>query len=359
MENIFNRLEQIHLFEFANYQVTLLNLVLLFAIVLAIGLLRWAINQAMAEIYDNFKISDKNKGIINRFFTYVIIFFAVLMSLRSLGIPLDDIMETKIFTFNEDHVLRISNIVYVSLIFLFVRILIWSLKQILSSYFEKDKVDVGAQYAILQVIKYVVFTSAIISSVDALGFDLSIIWGGAAALMVGFGLGLQHTFNDLVSGLLLLVERTVEVGDTLDIDGTVGIVQRIGLRVSHIRSRDNIMILVPNSKLVTSKVINWSHKDDITKFSIRIGVAYGTDTALVKRLLLEVANKHEEIETYPSPFVRFVDFADSSLDFELHFWCKDLMRVEDVKSDLRFTLDEIFRKEKIEIPFPQREVWTK
>jgi small-conductance mechanosensitive channel len=355
----FNELLQSKLFEFAGYQVTVLNIALLGAIVLAIWLLRWAINQAMAEIYENFKVSTKNKEIVSRFFTYVIAGFAILMGFRSLGIPLDELMNYKLFSFNEKHDFTLGNIIYVFLIFLFVRILLWTLRQILDSYFEKDKVDVGAQYAILQVIKYVVFTSAIIASIEALGFDLSIIWGGAAALMVGFGLGLQHTFNDLVSGLLLLIERTVEVGDTLDIDGTIGIVQRIGLRVSHIKSRDNIMILVPNSKLVTSKVINWSHKDDITKFTVKIGVAYGTDTAKVKRLLLEVANKHEEIETYPSPFVRFVDFADSSLDFELHFWCKDLMRVEDIKSDLRFTLDEIFRKEKIEIPFPQREVWTK
>ena len=145
----------------------------------------------------------------------------------------------------------------------------------------------------------------------------------------------------------------------LDIDGDIGMVERIGLRVSQIRSRDNITILVPNSKLVTAKVINWSHKNETTKFKIDIGVAYGTDTALVKRLLLEVVNKHEKVETYPSPFVRFVNFGDSSLDFEVHFWCKDLMQIENIKSDLRFSLDEVFRKNKIEIPFPQREIWSK
>lgn len=354
-----NELLAKELFSFAGHQVTVLNISLLTAIVIAIGLLRWAINQAMAEIYDYFKITAENKQTINRFFTYLIAGFAVLMGLRSLGINISTIFEINLLTLKNGQSFSIESIVRVIMIYFFVRVLLWVVNLVLNSYFQRAEIDRGAQYAIIQVIKYVVFTTALIAAIEALGFDLSIIWGGAAALLVGFGLGLQQTFNDLISGLILLVERTVEVGDTLELDSTVGVVERIGLRVSLIRSRDNIMILVPNSNLVTSKVVNWSHKNELTKFIIKIGVAYGSDTALVKRLLLEVANHHEKVEAHPSPFVRFVDFGDSSLDFELHFWATDLMRVEDVKSDIRFSLDETFRKHKIQIPFPQREVWTK
>lgn len=355
----FNQLLQQELFKFAGHDITVLNLALLIAIVLAIVLLRWAVNQVMAEIYDNFKVSKENKRQINRFFAYTITGLAILMALRSFGLSVDQVLQYRIFSFNDKHHFRVGSIVYVGLIFFLVHVLLWILNQALTSYYRRDRVDVGAQYAINQVIKYVIFTAAIIASIEAMGFDLKLIWGGAAALLVGFGLGLQQTFNDLVSGLLLLVERTVEVGDVLDVDGDIGKVERIGLRVSQIRSQDSITILVPNSKLVTSKVINWSHKNEDTRFQIGVGVAYGSDTALVKRLLLEVVHQHEKIVTYPNPFVRFVNFGDSSLDFEVHFWCKDLMDIEDVKSDLRFTLDEKFRKNNIEIPFPQRDVWTK
>jgi len=306
-----------------------------------------------------FTLLQENQRVFRRFTRAMINIIGLLITLILLGFSISKILSYELLQAGQ-YSFKVFNIVNAVLIIFVAQMILWLTYRILDNFYKNQPDwDIGTRFAINQILKYVVYTLAILSSIQALGFHLTVIWGGAAALMVGFGLGLQHTFNDLVSGLLLLIERTVEVGDTLDIDGTIGIVQRIGLRVSHIRSRDNIMILVPNSKLVTSKVINWSHKDDITKFIIKIGVAYGTDTGLVKRLLLEVANKHEEIETYPSPFVRFVDFADSSLDFELHFWCKDLMKVEDVKSDLRFTLDEIFRKEKIEIPFPQREIWSK
>jgi small-conductance mechanosensitive channel len=171
---------------------------------------------------------------------------------------------------------------------------------------------------------------------------------------------LQQTFNDWASGIILLLERTVEVGDIVQVEeGTIGTVRKIGLRVSRIDTLENISVLVPNSMLVNDKVINWSHFDNKARFIIKVGVAYGSDTQLVKKLLLEVAETNDYVMKFPDPFVRFVDFGASSLDFELHVWSQALKTIEDVKSDLRFKIDAAFREHEIAIPFPQMDVWMR
>jgi len=151
----------------------------------------------------------------------------------------------------------------------------------------------------------------------------------------------------------------VEVGDILEVDGMVGRVKRIGVRTSLVESLSNITVIVPNSKLVGEKVINWSHFQNRVRYKVNIGVAYGSDTQLVKKLLLEVAIAHPKVMKRPAPFVRFADFGDSALDFELFFWSKEMAAIDDVKSDMRFEIDRLFREEKVEIPFPQRDVWLR
>ncbi|MGB0863895.1 MAG: mechanosensitive ion channel family protein [Saprospiraceae bacterium] len=345
-----------------DYEFTVLNLLLIFAVVLAVWILRWAVSEGMRTIYENFKLSKENKLKIKRFLNYVIWLFAFLMIIRVIGIhPVDDILNFELFKmpYGKGDNFKIANIFNVILIYILVRMLMWVIDLILDSYSERDKVDIGTRYAINQVLSYIIYIAALLTILEVIGFELTIIWGGAAALLVGFGLGLQQTFNDLVSGLLLLIERTVEVGDTLDVDGTIGIVERIGIRVSQVRTRDDINVLVPNSMLVTAKVVNWTHNNDNTRFNVSIGVAYGSDTLLVKKLLLEAVNQHEQIETYPTAFVQFTDFGASSLDFKVFFWSKDAMKIENIKSDLRFAIDAAFRENKIEIPFPQRDVWVR
>ena len=250
---------------------------------------------------------------------------------------------------------RISNIFMAILILLFARLIAWFvINLILFGYYERNKINVGSRYAINQLVQYVIYVFAAIIALENLGIQMTVIWGGAAALLVGIGLGLQQVFNDLVSGLILLFERTVEVGDVVDIIGMVGTVKRIGLRTSLVETRDNKTVIVPNSKLVVDKVVNWSHYDDKSRFHLDLGVAYGTDTEKVKEILTKVATNNIYVLKYPAPFVRFKDFAASSLAFELHFWTKNFIIIEDIKSDLRFDIDKAFRENDIEIPFPQR-----
>ncbi len=254
----------------------------------------------------------------------------------------------------------VTKIISAILILLTARLFVWIFTEvILFPYYQRKEINIGSQYAINQLFKYFLYVIAILYALGAIGIDLTILLGGAAALLVGIGLGLQQTFNDLISGIILLSERSVEVGDVINMGGTVGTVRRIGVRTSLVETRDNMTIIVPNSKLIGDVVTNWSHDEDKARFKIVVGVAYGSDTALVKKILLQVAQEHPKALKRPAPFVRFVNFGDSSLDFEMHFWSKEFIRIEDVKSDMRFETDRLFRENEITIPFPQRDVWMR
>lgn len=252
------------------------------------------------------------------------------------------------------------NILTLLLIFFLAQIVTWILTQVvLYGLFKKKGIDQGTRFAINQLIKYVIYTFALFIAIQSLDINMTIILGGAAALLVGIGLGLQQTFNDFFSGLVLLFERSVSVGDIMDVGGEIGAVKKIGLRSSIIETRASQSIIVPNSKLVNDSVKNLSHFTQHGRFEVSVGVAYGTDTALVKQLLLSVAQENSSIATHPKPFVRFEEFADSSLNFSVYFFTNKFMIVEDIKSDLRLDIDRLFRENDIAIPFPQRDVWMR
>lgn len=296
---------------------------------------------------------DKASNIVK----YVVYVISLLLILRVFN------LDYELFSFpHGDHIFHfnISNILIAILVLLVARLIVWVLVNlVLYGYYKRNNISVGPQYAVNQLLKYVIYVIAFFIAIDNLGIDMTLVWGGAAALLVGIGLGLQQTFNDLVSGIILLFERTVEVGDIVDINGLVGSVKKIGLRTSIVETRDNITVVVPNSKLIVDNVVNWSHFDNKARFHINVGVAYGSDTKQVKEILLQVAKDNIYVLKYPYPFVRFVDFGESSLDFQLHFWTRNFVVIEDIKSDIRFEIDNKFRENEIEIPFPQRDVWSR
>ncbi len=265
------------------------------------------------------------------------------------GVPLKD---------GSAYQVKISSLLLAISIILVAQLINWVLIQIvLYRYYRRRDVDVGRQYAVNRLLIYFIYIAAALIALQSLGINVTLIWGGLAALALGVGLGLQQTFNDLASGIILLFERTVAVGDIVQLDGVVGRVQKIGLRTSVVETRERITLIVPNSKLVTEKIVNWSHADNIARFSVAVDVAYGSDTTLVKKLLLSVAEAHSAVLQEPEPFVRFTNFGSSSLNFELFFWSNELFPIENVKSDLRFEIDRVFRAYNITIPFPQHDVW--
>jgi small-conductance mechanosensitive channel len=193
-------------------------------------------------------------------------------------------------------------------------------------------------------------------AINSLGFSLSFIFAGSAALLVGFGLGLQPFFTDIISGFILLFEGTIKVSDIVEVDGMVCRLEEINIRTSKVRTRDGKIIIIPNRILTNENVNNWSYSDKFTRFAVTVGVAYGSDTSHVKELLLKCAAEHDAVSDSKRTTVRFDEFDDSSLNFSLLFWSASAWQIDDVKSDLRFAIDKAFRDNGIAIPFPQRDL---
>jgi len=257
--------------------------------------------------------------------------------------------------------ITVGRILQAMLVFFFVSLLLnFVTTFLLKGYYQRSKVDVGSQFAINRLLTYFAYFIGFLLVLQAVGFNLIGIWTGAAALLVGIGIGLQQTFNDLICGIIILFERSVKVGDVVELSGhEVGTVRRVGARTSVVETRDDIIIFVPNSKLIGENVTNWSQVERKARFHVTVGVAYGSDTELVKEILLAAANDHNSVLDSPPPMVRFLDFGDSSLNFEVLFWSRDFMRIENVKSDIRFAIDAAFRAKDVEIPFPQRDLWIR
>ena len=251
----------------------------------------------------------------------------------------------------------VTDIIIAFMIILVAKVVVWFITQIsLFRMYKNNDMDEGIQFAINQLVSYLIYVFAFIFAMDRIVSDMSIIYGGAAALLVGVGLGLQQTFNDFFSGLVLLFERSVTVGDILEIDGQVGRVLKIGLRASRIETRNSVSMLVPNSKLVNQSVINWTHSDNVVRFEVQISVPYGTDTILVRELLLKSLDVNDEVLDKPTPFVRLSDFGDNGLSFCLFFFSTQGLWAEDVRSNVRFEIDRLFRENNINLPFSQREI---
>ena len=256
----------------------------------------------------------------------------------------------------EDVNFGISRIVQALLVILVARLLIWFIIEIfLKNVYSSRNINQGSSFAINQLIKYVLYVFAIVFALDIFGINMNILLGGAAALLVGIGLGLQGTFNDLISGIIILFERSVSVGDIVEIEHEVGTIKKIGLRASIVETYGSKSIVVPNHLLVTEKVTNWNHHSNRVRFHVDVGVAYGSDAKLVKKLLLESVKDNPSI-SYPYPFVRLENFGESSLDFTLYFFSKNLLMINDIKSDIRIEISRLFAENNIEIPYPQRVV---
>lgn len=255
------------------------------------------------------------------------------------------------------NVSKLAIAIFVILVTLFVLRMI---RRVIRKRVKKGSLDAGVYWTIFQVIRYLTWVIVIVLLLDTFGVKVSVLLASFAALLVGVGLGIQQVFGDLVSGLIILIERNLKMEDVIQLeDGTVGRVVEIGFRTSKIKTRDDIIMVIPNTKFVNDRIINWSHIDNKTRFHVSVGVAYGSDVELVTKVLLNVAKENEKVAGFPEPFVRFVDFGNSSLDFQLFFWVPESFLAEHIKSQLRYTIDAEFRKNNIQIPFPQRDLHFK
>jgi len=225
----------------------------------------------------------------------------------------------------------------------------------------RTKLDVGQQYAISRIVGYIVLVLGLLIGVETMGVNLSSLAVIAGALGVGIGFGLQNIVSNFVSGLIILAERPIQIGDRVDLgNNTVGKVERIGARATHVLTNDNIMIIVPNSEFVSSRVTNWTHIDPRVRFRISVGVSYGSDPRMVEKILLEVAEANPNVLKNPAPGVVFKEFGESSLNFELRVWSADMThRPGSLESQLNFAIWDKFKERGIEIPSPQRDLHIK
>ncbi|MEQ8391610.1 MAG: DUF3772 domain-containing protein [Thalassospira sp.] len=218
------------------------------------------------------------------------------------------------------------------------------------------KLDQGLQHSVSAIFGYAGICLAVLMAISAAGMDLSNLAIIAGAISVGIGFGMQSIVNNFVSGLILLVERPIKVGDWIVVGADQGFVKDIRVRATEIETFDRSSIVIPNSELISNRVLNWTLKERSGRGIIKIGVSYGSDVEKVREILLEMADKRREILSYPAPQVVFMDFGASSLDFELRYFLRDIADVLAVASSIRFELVQRFRDDGVEVPFPQRDL---
>jgi len=218
------------------------------------------------------------------------------------------------------------------------------------------ELDKGMRFAVNKIARYVIVVLGVFVALDTMGVNMSALMGAGAVLLVGIGFGLQKLAENFISGLLLLLERPVRKGDFIDVGGVLGTVEDIGLRATHVISREGVTMIVPNANLVTSLVINHSVPTNARRISIKIGVAYDTDLDHAVNVLMKVADDEPMVMDQPPHEVRHTGFSDSSIDLALVAWIPEARDELIVASKLRFAITRAVRAENVSIPFPQREV---
>ena len=213
--------------------------------------------------------------------------------------------------------------------------------------------------SIFTFLNYSIYLIVILITLDTVGVNVTAIFAASAALLVGIGLALQTLIQDVISGVFILADQTVHVGDIIQVDGQIGKVENIMLRTTRAVTRDNKVLIIPNHKFLTSILYNWTENGTLTRESISLGVSYDTNINLLKNEVIKLANDHSKILKHPEPILLFDDYGDSALMFQLFFSMNKSFEANFVKSDLRYKIFEKLKELGIEIPFPQRVVTHK
>ena len=210
--------------------------------------------------------------------------------------------------------------------------------------------------SIFRFIKYLVYVAVILVTMSAAGIDITILITASAALFVGLGLALQELFQDIIAGIFIITDKSLLVGDIIEVDGRVVKVFEIKLRTTRGITRDDKVIVIPNHTFITNIIYSHTQNQQTTRESVDVGVAYGSDVETVTRLLMECAQQHPAVLKQPKPFVQFENFGDSALLFSVKFHISESFSSPGIKSDIRYSVDKAFRENKVTIPFPQRDI---
>ena len=218
---------------------------------------------------------------------------------------------------------------------------------------EPDKLKFISFFKFVQYITYIIVGFAVLS---ASGINVTPFLAASAALLVGLGLALQELFQDVIGGIFIFIDKSLLVGDIVEIDGKVARVVEVSLRTTRAITRDDKIVVIPNHKFISEIIINYTQNHKTTRELVKIGVAYGSDVKKVEALLLQSVSEHSKVLKKPKPFVLFDDFGDSALQFSVLFFITDSFSDPKIKSEIRFKIDQLFRENNISIPFPQTDV---
>ncbi|MFK7834226.1 MAG: mechanosensitive ion channel family protein [Winogradskyella sp.] len=260
----------------------------------------------------------------------------------------------KNITFGKDITISIFDILVIISVIFFTTIILRLLFRLITRNLPKqEKTKFNVVYGYFRWLVYIIILLVTLHNV---GVNVTAVFAASAALLIGIGLALQTLFQDIISGIFILVDQTVHVGDIIELEGKVGRVEEIKLRTTRAVTIDNKVLVIPNHLYLTNSLYNWTQNGSKTRESVSVGVAYGSDVQLVKKLLLQAARTNEDVVSSPEPNVLFTDFGESSLDFKLIFTIDDSFKAQFPKSDIRFEIDRLFRENNISIPFPQRDI---
>jgi potassium efflux system protein len=270
-----------------------------------------------------------------------------------------EVLRFKLFTLGENDVNLLTIIILSVVVFVSTKLARWIRNYFSNTVFARFKLDEGLRFSLSKLIGYTVLAIGILIAMQGLGIRLASLAVFAGVLGVGIGFGMQSITANFVSGVAILFERPIKEGDMVRLGTTIGVVEKINLRSTVIRTIYNEHLIVPNSKFINDTVENMSYSDLKLRVHVYVGVAYGTDPHLVEEALLEAALTTDGILDRPEPDVLFTAFGDSSLNFELRAWINDPMQRMKAESRLHFAVVEQFRERQITIPFPQRDVYIK
>jgi len=266
------------------------------------------------------------------------------------------LFQYKLFEINRTSITPSSVIMFVIVIMVFFFLSNLLQKMLKNKVLARFRIDQGTQYTLSRISHYIIMIIGCLFAFQFIGIDLSGLAVIIGLLSVGIGFGLQNITSNFISGIILLFERPIKIGDRISVGHTEGDVTAINMRSTTIRSLNNISIIVPNTEFISSQVINWSHGDPKVRLDVQVGVSYNSDLDAVIRALREVAEESPTVLKNPVPDVLFSGFGDSSWNMELRVWLQDPKTYYSTRSEINCAIVHKFRQYGIEIPYPQRDL---
>ncbi len=341
------------LFHVDGHYVSFLGIIA-FAGLFAFGLIaaKWLQSDAVRRLFSRFKLETNFTAIITTILSVVTLVFFSVSAINAAGIPLP---------WNAPLPGIKLSLVQIFLLIAFLIAVFWISSRTKRFLFDRFLVNSGLdrslQYTIAQIVSNIVLVVGIFMVLENTGVHLGALTVFAGAVGVGVGFGLQNIASNFISGLVILAERPITIGDRVEVAGVAGQVQKINMRSTVIVTNDNISMIVPNTKFIDSPVTNWTYGDPRVRFRIPVGVAYGSDVEKVRETLIAAGAEDPRTLKDPAPSVFFEGFGDSALNFELVVWSSEMSgRPRRFRSDLNFAIERHLREAGIEIPFPQRDL---